>query len=321
MINHSSRITHPPMTRRGRRRPQRGAVMFLAMLMIIASLAVAAFCIDVAYMQLVQTQLRSSTDAATRAGALGLATGSVADARQAAKDIALLNEVAGRPLVLDDSDIVFGTAVQPPGSPPPRYTFTPSSTVINALQIDARKTSGSPSGDVTLFLGPKLWGTGAFEPTKGAAASIADRDIVIVVDRSGSMNSEDAGVLPPSLVAKYGGDPTYDHDGDGNLKRMEALKVAVGEFRTVIDNLPSDEQLGLVSYATDSTPETDLNTTYTLFDGSMYSMPSSGWTNIGACIADAATIGKGIHIHADDVSQLVDNFEEMARTAGVVLIE
>ena len=34
-----------------------------------------------------------------------------------------------------------------------------------------------------------------------------------------------------------------------------------------------------------------------------------------------AAIGNGIHIHANDVSQLVDTFEEMARTAGVLLIE
>lgn len=368
-----------------RRNHRRGTVMFIALIMIVVSLAAAAFCIDVAYMQLVQTQLRTATDAATRAGALGLAQGSVDDARQRAKDIALLNNVAGAPLVLDDSDIVFGTATQPPGDPAPPYTFTPSSSAINAVQVAGRKTTGSPSGDVTLFLGPKLWGSGPFQPTKGAAASIADRDIVLVLDRSGSMDTEDSGVLPGSLAGLYSGE-VFDHDGDGRLKRIEALKVAVGEFLGVLNELPSAEQVGMVSYATNSTPESDLDTSYSSFESSVHDLEASGWTNIGEGIDDAvemlqntslarptadpviivmtdgihnqtrdpedaardamaalsgltihtvtfsdgaeqwrmqsvANIGNGIHIHAQDVSQLVDTFEEMARTAGVILIQ
>ena len=41
--------------------------MFLALIMIVVCLAAAAFCIDVAYMQLVQTQLRTATDGLERA--------------------------------------------------------------------------------------------------------------------------------------------------------------------------------------------------------------------------------------------------------------
>ena len=360
--------------------------MFLALIMIVVCLAAAAFCIDVAYMQLVQTQLRTATDAATRAGALGLAQGSVDDARQMAKDIALANNVAGAPLILVDADIAFGTAARPVGDPEGRFEFTVSSTAINALQVQGVKTSGSSSGDVTLFMGPRVFGTGAFQPSKAAAATIADRDIVLVVDRSGSMDTEDAGVLPSLLVGEYGGDSAYDDDGDGDLKRIEALKVSVREFRKVIDDLPSAEQLGLVSYATNSTPEVDLDTSYTVFDSRMYGLVANGYTNIGEGIDDAvtilldtsqarpsadpviivmtdgihnqtrdpedaardamaalpgltihtvtfspgaeiwrmesvATIGRGIHVHANDVSDLVDTFEQMARTAGVMIIQ
>ena len=153
---------------RRRRQARRGSVMFLALLMIMAVLAAAAFSIDVAYMQLVQTQLRTATDAATRAGALGLATGSVDDARQDVKDIAALNNVAGVPLVLDDADIVFGTAHQPAGQPAAAVhvhnlghrTSTPSE-----FRGDARRDL--PSGDVTLFLGPRLWGSGPFTTDEG----------------------------------------------------------------------------------------------------------------------------------------------------------
>ena len=77
--------------------------------MIIAFLVSVAFSVDVSYMQLTRTKLRSATDAAARAAGEGLSRAQDMDyARQQAKDIAAANKVAGKPLLLDDSDIVFG---------------------------------------------------------------------------------------------------------------------------------------------------------------------------------------------------------------------
>lgn len=366
---------------------RRGGIAILALLLIVVSLGAAAMCIDVAYMQLVQTQLRSATDAATRAGAQALSQGaSLAEARQMAKDAALANEVGGAGLILDDSDVVFGTAAPNPDDPQGRFVFTASSTGVNAVRVQGRRTADSPSGPVTLFLAGGIFGSGPFEPSKSAAAAIADRDVVVVVDRSSSMNAQDSGSLPPSLEPEYGSDPTYDDNGNGLLRRIEALKVSVGEFRDVIDDLPSTEYLGLVSYDDDAITEANLSGDYALFDSQIYNMTLGSGTNIGAGIdealamlqntsltrpnavpvmivmtdghhngsrdpEDAATdamaalprltihtvtfspsadesrmqsiaeIGQGIHAHADDVSELVDEFEQMARSAGAILIE
>lgn len=370
-----------------RRRPRRGSIVIVALLLIVVALGAAAMCIDVAYMQLVQTQLRSATDAATRAGAQGLAQGaSLAEARQLAKDAALANQVAGSGLILDDSDIEFGIAAPDPSGPTGRFAFTSSTSTVNAIRIRGRRTAGSRSGPVPLFLGRSIFGSGPFEATKSAAAAVADRDIVVVVDRSSSMNGQDSGTLPAPLEAEYGNDPTYDHDGNGRLRRIEALKVSLGEFREVIDALPSSEQLGLVAYDRNSRTDADLSDEYTAFDSQIYSMDLGSGTNIGAGIDEAlamlqdtsltrptavpvmivltdgrhnqsrdpeqaatdamtalprltihtvtfsdaadqarmqsvAAIGQGLHAHADDVSQLVDEFEQMARSAGAVLIE
>ena len=118
-----------PVRRRRDVRARRGSIVILALLLIIASLAAAAMCIDVAYMQLVQTELRSATDAATRAASQTLAEGgTMAEAKQKAKDLALANQVAGEGLVLTDADIVFGQAMPDPLDPNGRYTFTPAAT-------------------------------------------------------------------------------------------------------------------------------------------------------------------------------------------------
>jgi len=381
-------VSHRPAKRPRHRRPRRGAIVFLVLISLVACLAAAALCIDVAYMQLVQTQLRSSTDAATRAAGQSIARGSsLAEARNAAKEVARLNLVAGQPLLLEDRDIVFGTALVNPDNPSGRFRFTPDETAVNAVRVTGRRTADSPSGVVPLLLAPRVLGTQFFEPTKAATVRIADRDIIVVVDRSGSMTEhEDAGGLPLSLQGEYGSDLVYDNDQDGTLNRMEAMKVSIREFRKVIDATPGVEQLGLVSYDEFSRVESPLSTNYDEFDQRIYEMLRGEGTSIGTGIDAAmnmfsnnslvrpnaapvvivmtdgihnrgrdpgtATIdamdvmprltmhtvtfssgadrnrmrqlaetGGGIYAHADDVSNLVSEFERMARSAGIQLVE
>jgi len=372
---------------RSRRRRRRGSILIMALIMIVICLVAAAFSIDVAYMQLVQTQLRSATDAAARAGAQALTDGkSPNEARKQAQETAKENYVAGQAFKLDDADVVFGTATENPADPDGRYVFSPSSTNVNAVQVLGKRTVGSASGPVPLFFGPKLFGTGPFEPAKSAIAMIANRDIVVVVDRSSSMDAEDGGKMPDSLVPIYGGDGTYDHDGNGEMRRIEALKVAVNEFRLVLAGMPTTEQLALVSYDATSRAECELDKVHALFASKIYQMTLGSGTNIGAGIDEAvamllgasrtraaaapviivmtdgqhngtrdpelaaedamlslprltihaltfsdaadiprmqsvAQIGKGIHVHAKDVSQLVSKFEEMAAPAGVSFVQ
>src|SRR5689334_22603234 len=93
---------------------RRGAMMVLVAVCLPLCIIMAAFAINVAWMQLVRSELRTSTDAAARAGAKELSLAqNTPDARLAAKNAAKRNLVAGQPLLLADSEIEFGNSSQP----------------------------------------------------------------------------------------------------------------------------------------------------------------------------------------------------------------
>ena len=78
-----------------RRLRRRGAMLILVAVLLIVLIVTVVFSVDVAYMQLTRTQLRSATDAAARAAAESLSrTQDTAQARAAAKAIATKNLVA-----------------------------------------------------------------------------------------------------------------------------------------------------------------------------------------------------------------------------------
>ena len=80
---------------------RRGAMLVLIAICLPLCVIMAAFAVDVAWMQLVRTELRTATDAAARAGAKELSLSQdTAAARDRAKQAARRNKVAGEPLQL-----------------------------------------------------------------------------------------------------------------------------------------------------------------------------------------------------------------------------
>src|SRR5215471_9727673 len=101
---------------------RQGAMLVLVAVCLPLCIIMAAFAINVAWMQLVRSELRTSTDAAARAGAKELSLAqNTPDARLAAKNAAKRNLVAGQPLLLADSEIEFGNSSQP--SDTSRFVF------------------------------------------------------------------------------------------------------------------------------------------------------------------------------------------------------
>ncbi|MCA9175269.1 MAG: VWA domain-containing protein [Planctomycetales bacterium] len=228
-------------------------MLVLIAFMIIAYMVTVVFSVDVAYMQLVRAQLRSAADAAAKASTDTLSQNqSVSDARIAARRLATINEVAGTPLQLATSDIEFGgSRVLASG----RVEFLDGATPVGATRILARRTADSPSGSVSLFFGGVL-GVAAFEPVVSSTASRRDRDICLVVDRSGSMFGQ----------------------------KIADLKSAVTVFLNTLDETPQDELVGLASYSTNATLENNLVTDLSLIEQSMARMSAQGRTNIGGGI-------------------------------------
>ena len=198
----------------------------------------AAFAIDVAWMQLVRTELRTATDAASRAGAKTLSLQqNEAAARAAAREAASRNLVAGAPLQMLDSEIEIGLGRQ--ASRNSRFVFTPGAAQKNAVRVTGNRTAGSASGPVDLFLG-RVMGTNTFETSQVATSTQLDRDLCLVVDRSGSMMRD--------LVSRNvpGGFCRPPHP---TLSRWGGLNAAVSGFLVELDRTAQLEQCGLVSYS------------------------------------------------------------------------
>lgn len=218
---------------------RRGAILVLVAIVLPVIALMAAFAIDVAWMQLVNTELRTATDSASRAGAKILSASQDQDAaRAAALDAASRNLVAGDPMLLAPGDVQFGRSEQ--ASANSRFRFTQANSgLINAIHVDGRRTQGSPGGPVDLFFA-RIVGQDFYEPVQEAVSTVLDRDIVLVIDRSGSMgldlfaigdrNGQNCGPLDPTT-------------------RFAALDAAIEAFLQELDLTFPNEQVALASYS------------------------------------------------------------------------
>jgi Ca-activated chloride channel family protein len=269
----------------------------------------AAFAIDVAWMQLVRTELRTSTDAAARAGAKQLSLSqSIASARDTAKATAAKNLVAGSPLLLADSDITFGNGTQ--ANDAARFKFTPGSAKPNAVQVVGRRNKGSLTGPVDLFFSG-VFGVRQFQPVETATSTQLDRDICLVVDRSGSMMWTLTGSQLPAGAPDCGPpDPTRS--------RWGALNSALGAFLDELDATPQDEHVALCSYSSNtkecgftyhiSDVNSDLVSDYTAIRSTMAdlsSRPVKGSTSISAGIEAGLTVMTGPKIRPFAVKTMI----------------
>ncbi len=245
---------------------RRAAVVPMVAIMLPVLLVLASFVINLSYMELSRTELRIASDSATRAAGHKLAlTGDQAVARQAAREAGNRNLVAGEPLLLDDKDFEFGVSVRL--SEGDRYAFTPGGTAINAVRLNARRTSDSASGAVEMVF-PTFGAVDSFGPSQLAIASQVELDIALVLDRSGSMaygDNEDsvaratAGLGP--AIAPPGwwfGDPAPPKS------RWIGLANAVQVFLDILNKSPQDEHVSLVTYNSKAKTDQNLTTDYSL---------------------------------------------------------
>lgn len=225
-----------------------GAVIPLVAVFLVILIAMAAFSVDVAYMQLVNTQLRIATDSAAKAGVSALMQGGGSSgAIKAAIDMATKNKVAGRPLSLTAADIEIGQShLQSDGS----WKFVPGAQPYQAMRVNSSLREGSANGPVRLFFAPAL-GNGPFTTRADAVASAYVCEICLVLDRSHSMCFDNAGInlqYPPPIntdwVTGYKTPPTAG-------SRWRALEQAIKSFCSVLQSTPSPPRVAVVTWATE----------------------------------------------------------------------
>lgn len=186
----------------GKKMPRRGVVVVLTGFCLVAVFAFVALSVDTGRMVLTETKMQNAVDAAALAAAqeissavfaAGQGQGSasidansvaVEAARAMAAEVALANGVFIDP----DIDVRFGkrTYSSATGDWPIQWDAAP----YNVVQVTARKTDAdvsAPDGQLPLAFG---WAVGRSKvPLRASAtAFVESRDMVIVLDFSGSMN-------------------------------------------------------------------------------------------------------------------------------------
>ncbi|MEM7782773.1 MAG: Tad domain-containing protein [Planctomycetota bacterium] len=170
---------------------RRGAVSLLLALLLPVMLILSAFVINLAYVQLSRTELMVATDAAARSGGRAISFfQNLDDAREAARVTAALNTINGNPLQLNFSnnsnDVLFGESKQGSGSQ--RYQFNEnSSSALNAIKVTGQFGPGTSNGQLAAVF-PTFGMQNTFNVKMEAVAMQLDRDVALVLDRSGSMN-------------------------------------------------------------------------------------------------------------------------------------
>ena len=247
----------------GSRRRRRGAMLVLIVVMLVGFLITVAFSVDIAHMHLARTELRTATDAASQAASQDLSeTFNTRSATRTGQEIARLNNVYGDPLELAEDDFEFGRSnIDGAG----RFHFSAGGRPLNTVRVTGRRTSDSPSGAIPLFFG-NIMGFDTFEPRVTAAATYIERDIVLVVDRSGSMKGS----------------------------KFRALKNAINVFNSTLDSTPVEEKVGLASYSEHASEDNQLTTNLRQISNSLRNLKTKGWTSISRGMdAGAAIMHRG----------------------------
>ena len=248
---------------RRRQRPRRGAMLVLIVLILVGFMATVTFSVDIAHMHLTRTELRSATDAAAQAASLELSRTFDTD-RAIAKgqEIAWENQVDGQPLQLLPEDFEFGRSTLDESG---RFVFVANATPQNTVRVLGRRTADSASGAIPLLFGNVL-GLTTFEPRMSSAATYVERDVVLVVDRSGSMEGT----------------------------KFDKLQDAIAVFVDTLEATPVDEKVGLASYNESATEDIELTNDLESITEGLSRLSIAGRTSISRGMkAGAAIIRRG----------------------------
>lgn len=165
-----------------------GVIAPLFAFLLPVLLIFSAFAINLSYMQLTTTQLKIASDAASHAGGRALSFHQDTDKAIEAMDrYARLNPVVGHEIIVpqDDDHMQFGQAVLTNG----KYEFIQhpkvvvdsddSQVIVNSVRVFAEV-------DTPMAFRFQNANT-IFNPTRSSITHQKDRDIAMVIDRSGSM--------------------------------------------------------------------------------------------------------------------------------------
>jgi Flp pilus assembly protein TadG len=176
---------------------RRGAILVLAAVLMIVLLGFVALTVDNGFIQLTRTQLQSAADAAALSGAMEL-SGTLDPAlvrtnanREIVQTAAMYRAGERSSVVIDPAkDITFGKYVWNSSLQKYVIQWGNDATPYNVVKVQAMRTTGA-GGDnrLPLFFAPAI-GSQYASVGAEAIATFQPRDIVVVLDYSGSMNDD-----------------------------------------------------------------------------------------------------------------------------------
>ena len=353
MFNRPQSLFQSANSCHGKRIPRRrGAMLILILIMMVGFMIAVAFSIDIAFMQLTRTELRSATDAASKAAAVELSTSLDRNAAIArGQEIAASNTVGGDPLLVANDEFTFGRSTELASG---KFQFSLGGTPSNSVKVDGRRTEGSLSGPIPLFFG-NFFGVNVFEPQTSATATYIERDIVLVVDRSGSMRGQKFNDLVDAItiftdtlgttpvdeqvgLASYNDTATENVEMTGDLAEINAAMAAlpVGGFTSISRGMQAGSNLmdrsrspefveRTLIVMTDGRhnrgPEPSTVATTLASDGVKIHTITFGFDADQPRMIDVADIGGGRHFHADNGVELAEIYREIALTLSTMMTQ
>lgn len=235
---------------------RQGAMMIFILLLLIIVLAMVVYSVDVAFMQLARSELRAAVDSAAKAaaGELSLSNGDRDKAIAKGVLAASYNDVAGSPLLLDESNFELGQSYEQKDG---TWVFVPEMLPYSAVRVTAEKSEESKSGPVRLFFSP-LFGADTFSPKQTAVASQFKQEIVLAIDRSHSMTFDESGTswsYPAGVLGlDFNKDRVINSDDpliaypDPYESRWSQLTAAVDSFIEIVELRDRVPRIALVTW-------------------------------------------------------------------------
>jgi Flp pilus assembly protein TadG len=215
-------------------RTRAGAIIALSVACLVLALGFAAFSIDIGYIAIAKAELQAAADAAALAAVNDLFDGPDA-VYSGASTVAAHNTAANKSVVLGKEDVVTGTFDLV------THQFTPGTKTSNAVKVTAR-LNNEP-----LFFAPAI-DQKNFSLTAEAIAMLNPRDIVFVVDLSGSMNDDTEPVWATDEIDALYASQGYSGIGSGLMQDVYD-DFGYGTFPGVTKHLGEPLGITLDAYA------------------------------------------------------------------------
>ncbi|MCC9607240.1 pilus assembly protein TadG-related protein [Blastopirellula sp. JC732] len=183
-----------------RRTPRKGVFVVLAAIVLVVLFAFISFGIDTGLISLEQARMQNGVDAAALAASQEI-TAAVADAGENGNDPNSISITHAKQMAVDvaaangvylnaDRDIVFGKRTYDASSG--EWTYAWNAAPYNVVKVEAHRDQTdltAPDGRVPLAFG---WAVGvpSVPLVTKATAFVEARDLVVVLDFSGSMNDD-----------------------------------------------------------------------------------------------------------------------------------